>query len=215
MRRGNSGGTPVSYASVGMTQKPDIIAFPPEGFAGVESSWRIGSGTARYTQAQDALFTWGLQRAAHLEVDVLEEGDTTGYQGLEFDSFGIARREVEAGPEVSYSSDGTAFIQPGTVVRLSGLWTPVEDTRDFRVIYVMRESRRCGFALGTLEEIPVSGEEFFGLEWRPDDSVWAIVRSVTSVPPSRWRWALLPLIRLRQSMQLRANVRALSPARQG
>ncbi len=215
MRRGNSGGTPVSYASVGMTQRPDIIAFPPEGFSGAESSWRIGSGAVRYAQAQDALFTWGAQRAAHLTVEVLEEGDPSGYQGLEFDNFGIAHRDAEASSEISYASDGTAFLQPGTVVRLSGLWTPVEDSRDFRVIYVMRESRRCGFALGTLDEVPVSGEEFFGIEWRPDDSVWAIVRTVTSIPASRWRWALAPLIRLRQRMQLRANVRALSPARQG
>jgi uncharacterized protein (UPF0548 family) len=100
-------------------------------------------------------------------------------------------------------------------VRLGGLWTPVEDEHEFRVIYIIRESRRVGFGLGTLDEHPVIGEEYFGLEWRDDDSVWAVVRSVTSVPSSRWSWALAPLIRFRQQLQLRANVRALSPARQG
>ena len=205
----------MSYASVGMTQKPDVIAFPPTGFSGREASWRIGSGAQRFATAQDALLTWGLHRAANLDVEVLHEGDPQGYRGIEFDSFGAGIKSVDAGAEIAYSSDGTAFIQPGTVVRVGGLWTPIEDVHDFRVIYVIRESRRCGFAMGTLEETPVSGEEFFGLEWRADDSVWAIVRSVTSVPESRWRWALMPLIRLRQQLQMRANVRALSPARQG
>lgn len=213
MRRGNSAGFPVSYASVGMTQQPDIVAFPPPGFDAHAASWRIGSGEERFSLASSSLFTWGLQRAARVDVEVLEDGDPTAYAGLEQTAVGF-RRQSEDEAAVSYASDGTAYLQPGTVVRLGGLWTPVEDDHDFRVIYVIRESKRVGFGLGTLDESPVTGEEFFGVEWREDDSVWAVVRSVTSVPQSRWRWALLPLIRLRQLIQLRANVRALSPARQ-
>jgi uncharacterized protein (UPF0548 family) len=79
---------------------------------------------------------------------------------------------------------------------------------------VIRESKRAGFGLGTLDEAPVVGEEYFGIEWREDDSVWAVVRSVTQIADSRWKWALTPFIRLRQLVQLRASVRALSPARQ-
>lgn len=213
MRRGNPAGSPVSYASVGMTQQADIIAFPPPGFAAMQSAWRIGSGEERFELAQASLFTWGLQRAARLEVEVLEDGDASGYQGLEFNGSGFARTHLLE-PEVAYTPEGVAYIQPGTLARISGLWTPVEDSHDFRVIYVIRESQRAGFGLGTLDELPVVGEEYFGVEWREDDSVWAVVRSVSHVPDSRWKWALSPLIRVRQLMQLRANVRALSPARQ-
>ena len=213
MRRGNSAGSPVSYASVGMTQQPDIIAFPPPGFAPAQSHWRIGSGEDRFEAAHASLFTWGLHRAAHVDVEVLEDGDASGYQGLEFNGSGFARSHVTE-PEVAYTPEGVAYLQPGTVVSLSGLWSPLEITNTFRVIYVIRESRRAGFALGSLDGTPVIGEEYFGIEWRDDDSVWAVVRSVTEIPASRWRWALAPVIRLRQAMQLRANVRALSPARQ-
>lgn len=213
MRRGNSAGSPVSYASVGMTQQPDIIAFPPQGFGAAQSSWRIGSGEDRFEAAQASLFTWGLHRAAHLEVEVLEDGDASGYQGLEFTGSGFARTHTTE-PEVAYTPEGVAYLQPGTVVALTGLWAPQVSTHRFRVIYVIRETRRAGFGLGSLDETPVVGEEYFGIEWREDDSVWAVVRSVTQVPASRWRWLREPMIRVRQMIQMRANVRALSPARQ-
>jgi uncharacterized protein (UPF0548 family) len=213
MRRGNSADSPVSYGSVGMTQQADIIAFPPPGFAAAQSSWRIGSGEERFEIAQASLLTWGLQRAAHLRVEVLQDGDASGYQGLEFNGSGFSRAN-SLEPEVSYTPEGVAYIQPGTIVRVAGLWSPVERSQDFRVIYVIRESKQVGFGLGTLDETPVVGEEYFGIEWRDDDSVWAIVRSVSQIPESRWKWALTPAIRLRQALQLRANVRALSPARQ-
>jgi uncharacterized protein (UPF0548 family) len=213
MRRGNSAGTPVTYASVGMTQQPDIIAFPPPGFWARSEQWRIGSGVERFETASTLLLTWGLQRAARLDVEVIEDGDPTAYAGLEASGGRFHRREATE-HSVSFGPDGTAFLVPGTVVRLGGLWTPHEKKHDFKVIYVISESRRVGFGLGTLDEKPVAGEEFFGLEWREDDSVWAIVRTVTSIPDLRWRWVLRPLIRLRQLIQLHANVRALSPARQ-
>jgi uncharacterized protein (UPF0548 family) len=213
MRRGQPAGRTVTYGAVGMTQRPDIVAFPPEGFRAFHSQWRLGSGAERYSAAQASLLTWGLQRAAHVEVEVLEDGDATGYQGIEFDTFGVTgiRRN---GVEIEYAPDGQPYVQPGCIVRLSGLWAPHDDDHDFRVIYVINESRRAGFAIGTLDESPVVGEEFFGVEWRDDDSVWAVVRSVTTIPESRYRWALAPIIRLRQRIQVRLSVRALTPARQ-
>ena len=41
-----------------------------------------------------------------------------------------------------------------------------------RVVYVIDESRRFGFAYGTLPDHVERGEERFLLEWLPDDSVW-------------------------------------------
>ena len=41
-----------------------------------------------------------------------------------------------------------------------------------RVVYVIDESRRFGFAYGTLPDHVERGEERFMIEWLPDDSVW-------------------------------------------
>lgn len=41
-----------------------------------------------------------------------------------------------------------------------------------RVVYVIDEARRFGFAYGTLPDHVECGEERFLVEWLPDDSVW-------------------------------------------
>ena len=41
-----------------------------------------------------------------------------------------------------------------------------------RVVYVIDEPRRFGFAYGTLPDHVERGEERFLIEWRDDDSVW-------------------------------------------
>jgi uncharacterized protein (UPF0548 family) len=41
-----------------------------------------------------------------------------------------------------------------------------------RVVYVIDESRRFGFAYGTLPDHVERGEERFLIEWLPDDSIW-------------------------------------------
>ena len=41
-----------------------------------------------------------------------------------------------------------------------------------RVVYVIDEARRFGFAYGTLPDHVETGEERFLIEWLPDDSVW-------------------------------------------
>jgi len=41
-----------------------------------------------------------------------------------------------------------------------------------RVVYMIEESRRFGFAYGTLPDHVEKGEERFLVEWLPDDTVW-------------------------------------------
>jgi len=41
-----------------------------------------------------------------------------------------------------------------------------------RIVYVIDEPRKYGFAYGTLAEHAESGEEWFGVEQRADNSVW-------------------------------------------
>ena len=63
-------------------------------------------------------------------------------------------------------------IEPSQVVAVLGrafcLW--VLDA--CRVVYVVNEQRRFGFAYGTLPDHVESGEERFTVEWNDDDSVW-------------------------------------------
>jgi uncharacterized protein (UPF0548 family) len=52
--------------------------------------------------------------------------------------------------------------------RAFGTWTLSAS----RVVYVIDEPRRFGFAYGTLPDHVECGEERFSIEWLPDDSVW-------------------------------------------
>lgn len=63
-------------------------------------------------------------------------------------------------------------IQTGAIVavkaRAFGTWS----LNACRVVYVVDEARRFGFAYGTLGDHVERGEERFLIEWLPDDSVW-------------------------------------------
>jgi uncharacterized protein (UPF0548 family) len=54
-------------------------------------------------------------------------------------------------------------------VHVCGLWS----LNACRIVYVVKEQRRFGFAYGTLPAHAESGEERFTVEWRQEDnSVW-------------------------------------------
>ena len=63
-------------------------------------------------------------------------------------------------------------VEEGNVVavkaRSGGMWS----LNACRVVYVIDEARRFGFAYGTLPDHIERGEERFTIEWQPDDSVW-------------------------------------------
>jgi uncharacterized protein (UPF0548 family) len=63
-------------------------------------------------------------------------------------------------------------VQVGATVavkaRAFGTWS----LNASRVVYVIDEPRRFGFAYGTLPDHVECGEERFLVEWLPDDSVW-------------------------------------------
>jgi uncharacterized protein (UPF0548 family) len=97
---------------------------------------------------------------------------------------------------------------------VSGQWRSEAGPIAYRIIYNVNETRRCGFAWGTLDELPLSGEEYFGLEWREDDTVWAVVISITAFPDSRSRFLREPILRLEQRLRNRKLVKSLSPVNQ-
>jgi uncharacterized protein (UPF0548 family) len=76
---------------------------------------------------------------------------------------------------------------------LFGLWW----RSSARIVYVINEERRFGFAYGTLPGHIERGEERFLIEWRPDDTVWYDLRSFSH--PRLWFVQLgYPLVRALQ-----------------
>jgi uncharacterized protein (UPF0548 family) len=63
-------------------------------------------------------------------------------------------------------------LETGTAVavlaRFAGIWW----LNACRIVYLVDEARRFGFAYGTLPDHAESGEERFTVEWRDDGSVW-------------------------------------------
>ena len=66
------------------------------------------------------------------------------------------------------------------VVKAAGVWWKSAA----RIVYVIAEERRFGFAYGTLPMHAESGEERFLVEWLPDDSVWYDLRAFSR--PQHW-----------------------------
>ena len=77
-----------------------------------------------------------------------------------------------------------APVVPGTTVgvlaRFGGVWW----LNACRIVYVLDEERRFGFAYGTLPGHAESGEERFSIEWNEDDSVWYDIHAFSR--PAHW-----------------------------
>jgi uncharacterized protein (UPF0548 family) len=99
-----------------------------------------------------------------------------------------------------------APLQAGdTVVMRVPLWP-----RDVpcRVVYVIDEPRRAGFAYGTLPGHPEAGEEAFLVEHRDDDAVVLRIRAFSR--PATWLFRVAyPAVLLMQEIYTRRYLRAL------
>ena len=102
-------------------------------------------------------------------------------------------------------------IQPGTSVvllaRVFKLWW----MNACRIVYVIDEPRRFGFAYGTLPGHVESGEERFLVEWLADDSVWYDIRAFSRP----WYWLVrlfYPLARQQQQRFVRDSQQAMREA---
>ncbi|MET9329542.1 DUF1990 domain-containing protein [Tsukamurella sp. NPDC003166] len=95
----------------------------------------------------------------------------------------------------------------GTVLELSTpLFGPIRIP--CRVVYVVDEPDRAGFAYGTLPGHPESGEELFSVELRPDGAVVAVVSAFSR--PGRWYTRLgAPVGRLLQSVMTKRYLAAM------
>ena len=201
----------VTYAAIGATQSTELLRHPPVGYRPLERTARIGHGEARFEYAWLAALTWGIQRNSGFRVtltDAPPEVSEASYTPVSFDESGepIAPATLSEGDEVVYGTDGTRLLAPGDTALLGiflGIKFPV------RVIYVVDEPRRRGFAYGTLPGHPEDGEEAWVIDHRDDDSVWITVRAF-SRPANGWWWLVNPVLRVFQELYTRRYLRALA-----
>jgi uncharacterized protein (UPF0548 family) len=80
-----------------------------------------------------------------------------------------------------------------------------------RVVYLIDEERRFGFAYGTLADHAERGEERFLVEWREDDSVWYDVLAFSR--PGHWlTWLGFPVVRRLQKRFAAGSLAAMARA---
>jgi uncharacterized protein (UPF0548 family) len=95
----------------------------------------------------------------------------------------------------------------GVIVRAFGLWW----LNAARIVYVIDEPRRFGFAYGTLPGHAEQGEERFSVEWLDDDSVWYDLYAFSR--PRHWAArAGKPVVRLLQRRFARMSLAAMKAA---
>jgi uncharacterized protein (UPF0548 family) len=210
MRRGTFRDDTVDYAAVGATQAADLMQYPPERSIPAQESWRIGSGEARFHTASDALMSWTAQRGAGLELKDVRPASGPMYSGVSFDAEGNAIAPSRADADLRYDADGTPYVAAGTTIRLDGRVKGMQADAELRVIFAIEEPRRVGFALGTVSDSVVSGEESFMLQWYENDEVWFTVRAFDA--PATFLYRMLPALTRRRRRELfQRYLRAISP----
>jgi len=132
------------------------------------------------------------------------------YSGVSFDAEGNAIAPSRSDADLRYDADGTPYVGAGTTIRLHGRVKGMRADAELRVIFAIEEPRRVGFALGTVADSVVSGEESFMLQWNDNDEVWFTVRAFDA--PAAFLYRLLPaMIRRRRRELFRGYLRAISP----
>ena len=210
MRRGTFRDDTVDYAAVGATQAADLMHFPPERSVPAEQSWRIGSGEARFRTAGDALLSWRAQRDGGLVVTDVRPASGPMYSGVGFDSEGHPIAPTRLDADQRFDSDGTPFVGAGTTIRVHGRVGGMKADAELRVIFVIEEPRRIGFALGTVGDSVVSGEESFLVDWYDNDEVWFTVRAFDAPLALAYK-VFPPLLKRRRQQLSQRYLRAISP----
>lgn len=204
----------VNYAAVGATQTQESMAFPPKGYRPFERRVRIGTGPARWEFAWRATMSWGIKVRSGFDVELTETPDEVregSYTPVVFDESGtpvVAAGSIDA-DEVTYGPDGLPFVAPGDSVWLVFKLGPLRLKEPVRVVYVIDEPGRKGFAYGTLPGHPLSGEEMFVVDLEDDGSVWLTIRSLSRPAPGKWT-VVAPILSLIQRVLRRRYFAALS-----
>jgi uncharacterized protein (UPF0548 family) len=205
---------PVSYAAVGATQAADLLSYPPRGYRPIERRARIGHGDERFDYAKLAVLTWGVQRGSGFTVTVADAPAAVSemtYTPVAFDEAGEPVQAATTGlaDETTFGPDGTAVVTPGETAVMGIPFGPFRVKAPVRVVYVVDEPRRTGFAYGTLKGHPEAGEEGWVVEQKEDGSVWMVVRAF-SRPSNAFWWLAYPVLRMSQEYYTRRYLRALA-----
>ncbi|WP_025155853.1 DUF1990 family protein [Leifsonia aquatica] len=213
MRRSTFTDQPVTYGAVGGTQAPDLLYYPPKGYRPLQKRMRLGSGDERFDTAASALMTWGVQRGSGILVTEVTEGTGVQYEGIEYDADGTPVGMRAQRPEEDvFADDGSPFIRNGMTAVLKVPFGPFKVSAPIRVVYVIDEPDRKGFAYGTLRGHPESGEEAFLVERHEDGTVWFVLRAFSRPSTAFYRLGA-PVLRLVQNGFTARYLRALLPAR--
>ncbi len=183
--RHTSSASPFNYAPVGATRPDDDHAVTrPRRHRISEVRTPIGRGQARWEHAWKETLSWGIQRRAGYSVLPLSQP-----QGTDGDP---VHRETDAvHPQV----------RPGMTVQLRRHIGPLPMRMPIRVVYVLDEPDRKGFAFGTLAGHPVSGEVAFIVERAADDSVSFVLRSISGPGRGLWRLAYPIVLLMRRGFR--------------
>ena len=191
----------MTYGAVGATQASDLMTYPPEGFTPAESRSRIGHGDQRFETAVIQALTWQIQERSGIRVHVEDTPveDEVRYNPVTFDEHGVPIAPAYIGtPRVEkYAPDGTPLLTAGTTATLTMHAFGQTVHAPVRVVAFIDEPDRKGFAYGTLEGHPVSGEESFVVERTADGSVWLQVRQFSQPASRKWQF-VAPLVRRQQ-----------------
>ncbi|WP_375400661.1 DUF1990 family protein [uncultured Amnibacterium sp.] len=176
----------LNYAAIGATSTEAVLSYPPEGFRPAQSHHRIGSGASRFELAGRELMTWGaLRRAGVIVRDIAAEpgrpdsgrvdpvrGEPSGQRGG-----GTSRAR--------FLEDGTPWVTPGMTATLV-VGGPRAPEAPVKVVWVVDEPGRIGFAYGSRPGHPLQTEHLLLLEHADDDSVWLTCRSIARPAGNRW-----------------------------
>ncbi|MEK6311265.1 MULTISPECIES: DUF1990 family protein [Curtobacterium] len=204
--------TALTYGAVGATQASDLMTYPPEGFTPTESRARIGHGDARFETAVTQALSWQIQERSGIRVHVDDqpEDDEVRYNPVTFDEHGVPIAPASIGaPKVErFAPDGTPLLTAGTTATLTMHAFGQTVHAPVRVVSIIDETDRKGFAYGTLDGHPLSGEESFVVERTPDGSVWLQLRQFSQPASRKWR-LVEPLLRRQQRVMAEKYLAAL------
>jgi uncharacterized protein (UPF0548 family) len=173
-------GRNLTYPDPGATRPGDERWSRPAGsrYRSFERTVVLGSGDRLWRSASAALMEWGVKTRSGFRVE-----STSG------------------------DAERPASVRAGRDSRLIALLGPVRVREPVRVVAVVDTPDRRGFAYGTLDGHPVSGEEAFVL-LRTDGVVRLTLRSLTRAGSGVWR-AAFPLALLAQRWYRRRYSAAL------
>jgi uncharacterized protein (UPF0548 family) len=210
---GSGGDGSLNYASVGATESPDVVLYPPKGFRPFQSSRRIGSGEERWQLASRALMTWGVQRNSGIEITDIARDPNAVYNGIEFDSSGRPLGPSEPAEEL-FSPEGVPYVSAGTTAVMQLRAGPLKIAAPVKVVYVIDEPDRVGFAYGSRHGHPVRSEQLQYVTREPDGSVWLTIRSISA--PADGKFPLpLTVLQYAQRHYAKRFLTALHPTRAG